>query len=114
MTWIEFLIIVLLLAVLLFLVYYYFRGMTGEVSLRRPMESRIDEYLDRRFESMIEEYSLARGARVQGFRKVNTPVLSESEERARSLKAAGEELSATIGDLDRRLDALEREMAGAK
>ncbi|MDD1655880.1 MAG: hypothetical protein LUO87_00690 [Methanomicrobiales archaeon] len=112
MTLLEFLVIILLVGILLFLVYYYFRGSSGKVSIRKPMESRIDEYLDRRFESIIEEYSLVRSSQLQGFRQVNTPFLDESEVRAHALEQAETDLSTTLDDLDRRLDALEHEMVG--
>jgi hypothetical protein len=114
MTWLEFLVVVLLLGILLFLVYYYFRGSSGKVSLRKPMESRIDEYLDRRFESIIQEYSLVRSAQLQGFKQTNAPLLDDSENRAHALEKAEADLTATLTDLDKRLDALEHEVVGTK
>ena len=114
MTWLEFLALLLLVGVLFFLIYYYFRGAKGNIELRRPMESRVDEYLDRRFESIIEEYSLVRSPRLQGFRQLNDPLLAEDEERVQALKKAEEELNTTLDDLGKRLDALEHEMAVPK
>jgi hypothetical protein len=114
MTWLEALVIILLIGILLLLVYYYFRGSSGKVSIRRPMESRIDEYLDRRFESIIQEYSLVRTSQLQGFKELNSPLLDESETRAHSLEKAESDLSATLDDLNRRLDALEHEGTGTK
>jgi hypothetical protein len=111
MTWLEFLVILLLVGIMFFLIYYYFRGAKGNIELRRPMESRVDEYLDRRFESIIEEYSLVRTPRLQGFRQLNEPLLAENEGRAQALKKAEEELNTTLDDLGKRLEALEHEMA---
>ncbi|MDD1653717.1 MAG: hypothetical protein LUQ64_04145 [Methanomicrobiales archaeon] len=114
MTWAEFLVILLLVGILLFLTYYFFRGAKGDISLRKPMESRIDEYLDRRFESIIQEYSLVRTPQLQAFKEMNAPLLDESEVRAHSLEKAETDLSATLDDLDRRLDALEHEVVVKK
>ena len=93
------------------IVYWFFRGAKGELSLARPVESRVDEYLDRRFESIIEEYSLVRTPQLQGFRQLNEPVLAEGEARVQALRKAEEELNATLDDLSKRLDALEKQMA---
>ena len=114
MTWLEALALILLVGIMFFLIYYYFRGAKGNIELRRPMESRVDEYLDRRFESIIEEYSLVRTPQAEGFRKLNDPLLAETEGRAQALKKAEEELTASLDDIDKRLDALEHEMAVPK
>ena len=111
MTWLEALALILLVGILFFLIYYYFRGAQGNIELRRPMESRVDEYLDRRFESIIQEYSLVRTPQVQGFRQLNEPLLADSEGRVQALKQAEEELNGTLDDLSKRLDALEHEVA---
>ncbi|MDD1668141.1 MAG: hypothetical protein LUO96_06710 [Methanomicrobiales archaeon] len=114
MTWLEALVIILLVGIMFFLIYYYFRGAKGNIELRRPMESRVDEYLDRRFESIIEEYSLVRSPKLQGFRQLNEPLLAEDEARVQALRKAEAELDATLSDLGKRLDALEHEMAVPK
>lgn len=111
MTWLEALALILLVGIMFFLIYYYFRGAKGNIELRRPMESRVDEYLDRRFESIIEEYSLVRSPRVQGFRQLNEPILAEDEGRVQALKQAEKELDTTLNELAQRLDALEKQMA---
>jgi hypothetical protein len=111
MTWLEALALILLVGIMFFLIYYYFRGAKGNIELRRPMESRVDEYLDRRFESIIEEYSLVRSPRVQGFRQLNEPLLAEDEGRVQALKQAEKELDTTLNELAQRLDALEKQMA---
>jgi hypothetical protein len=114
MTWLEALALLLIVGIMFFLIYYYFRGAKGNIELRRPMESRVDEYLDRRFESIIEEYSLVRTPRLQGFRQLNEPLLAEDEARVQGLKKAEEDLTTTLDDLGKRLDALEHEMAVPK
>jgi hypothetical protein len=114
MTWLEALVIILLVGIMFFLIYYYFRGAQGNIELRRPMESRVDEYLDRRFESIIEEYSLVRTPQVQGFRQLNEPLVADGEARVQALKKAEEDLGASLDDLGKRLDALEHEMAVPK
>ncbi len=111
MTWLEALALILLVGIMFFLIYYYFRGAKGNIELRRPMESRVDEYLDRRFESIIEEYSLVRSPRVQGFRQLNEPLLAEDEARVQALKQAEKELDTTLDELAQRLDTLEKQMA---
>ena len=58
MTPLEAALIIIVVAILLFFIYYYWKGAKGDISLARPVESRVDEYLDRRFELMIEEWSL--------------------------------------------------------
>jgi len=69
MTPLEAALMVIIVAILLFVIYYYWRGVKGDVSLRRPMESRVDEYLDRRFEMMIDEWSLVTRTKLQSFRQ---------------------------------------------
>ena len=39
----TFVLLVIILCVVLFLVYYFFRGAQGNISLTRPVESRVDE-----------------------------------------------------------------------
>ena len=51
MTPLEAALIIIVVAILLFFIYYYWKGAKGDVSLARPVESRVDEYLDRRFET---------------------------------------------------------------
>ena len=111
MTWLEALALILLVGIIFFLIYYYFRGATGNIELRRPVESRVDEYLDRRFESIIEEYSLVRTPQVQGFRQLNDPLLADDEARVQAIRKADEELSTTLDDLGKRLDSLEQKTA---
>lgn len=108
MTPLEAVLIIIVVAILLFLIYYYWRGAKGEVSLSRPMESRVDEYLDRRFELMIEEWSLVSRARLQSFRQSKDQVLLANEEKVASLKDFSETMENSLKTLEERLDALEK------
>jgi len=108
MTPLEAVLIIIIVAILLFLIYYYWRGAKGEVSLSRPMESRVDEYLDRRFELMIEEWSLVSRARLQSFRQSKDQVLLANEEKVASLKDFSETMENSLKTLEERLDALEK------
>ncbi|HNI41116.1 MAG TPA: hypothetical protein PLM60_08360 [Methanoregulaceae archaeon] len=108
MTPLEAVLIIIIVAILLFLIYYYWRGAKGEVSLARPVESRVDEYLDRRFELMIEEWSLVSRARLQSFRQSKDQVLLANEEKVASLKDFSETMENSLKTLEERLDALEK------
>lgn len=108
MTPLEAVLIIILVAILLFLIYYYWRGAKGEVSLARPVESRVDEYLDRRFELMIEEWSLVSRARLQSFRQSKDQVLLANEEKVASLKDFSDTMENSLKTLEERLDALEK------
>lgn len=108
MTPLEAVLIIIVVAILLFLIYYYWRGAKGEVSLARPVESRVDEYLDRRFELMIEEWSLVSRARLQSFRQSKDQVLLANEEKVASLKDFSETMENSLKTLEERLDALEK------
>ncbi len=108
MTPLEAVLIIIVVAILLFLIYYYWRGAKGEVSLARPVESRVDEYLDRRFELMIEEWSLVSRARLQSFRQSKDQVLLANEEKVASLKDFSETMESSLKTLEERLDALEK------
>ncbi|HQN90633.1 MAG TPA: hypothetical protein PLK36_11220 [Methanoregulaceae archaeon] len=108
MTPLEAVLIIIIVAILLFLIYYYWRGAKGEVSLARPVESRVDEYLDRRFELMIEEWSLVSRARLQSFRQSKDQVLLANEEKVASLKDFSDTMENSLKTLEERLDALEK------
>ncbi|HOU80375.1 MAG TPA: hypothetical protein PLE57_03895 [Methanoregulaceae archaeon] len=108
MTPLEAVLIIIIVAILLFLIYYYWRGAKGEVSLARPVESRVDEYLDRRFELMIEEWSLVSRARLQSFRQSKDQVLLANEEKVASLKDFSDTMESSLKTLEERLDALEK------
>lgn len=113
MTPIEIALIVVLAFIVLFLVYFFLRGSTGKVSLSRPVESRVDEYLDRRFERMIEEWSLVRRPALQSFKRERNEALDRDEQQIQNLKEFEHEMNATLQELEGRLNALE-ETLGSK
>jgi len=109
MTPLEAVLIIIIVAILLFLIYYYWRGAKGEVSLARPVESRVDEYLDRRFELMIDEWSLVSRARLQSFRKSKDQTLEANEAKVASLKTFSDTMEENLKQLETRLDTLEKQ-----
>jgi len=107
----EFIILVLVLCVTLFLVYYFFRGQKGDISLARPVESRVDEYLDRRFQSMVEEWELVSHPKLQKFREQSNKEIEGNEARLAELKDYEAGMQTTLTSLEARLDTLEKELA---
>jgi len=113
MTPLEAALIIILVAVVLFVIYYYWKGTKGGLSLTRPMESRVDEYLDRRFELMIDEWSLVSRARLQSFRNSKDQTLEADEVKVASLKTFSETMDQKLKQLETRLETLEKQ-AGMK
>jgi hypothetical protein len=109
MTPLEAALLVIVVAILLFVIYYYWKGAKGEVSLARPVESRVDEYLDRRFELMIEEWSLISRARLQSFKQSKESTLAASEGIMESLWEFRKNMAENLNQLEERLDALEKQ-----
>jgi hypothetical protein len=109
MTPLEAALIIIVVAILLFFIYYYWKGAKGDVSLARPVESRVDEYLDRRFELMIEEWSLVSRAKLQSFRQSKDQILEANEGKVASLKDFSETMEGSLKNLEDRLDALEKQ-----
>ena len=109
MTPLEAALIIIVVAILLFFIYYYWKGAKGDVSLARPVESRVDEYLDRRFEMMIEEWSLVSRAKLQSFRQSKDQILESNEGKVASLKDFSETMEGSLKKLEDRLDALEKQ-----
>jgi len=107
----EFIIIVIILCALIFLIYYFIRGAKGDVSLTRPVESRVDEYLDRRFQSMVEEWQLVSHPKLQKFKEQRSKGIEQDEARLAELKNYESAMQATLVSLEARLDALEKELA---
>jgi hypothetical protein len=107
----EFIILVLVLCTTIFLVYYFFRGQKGNISLTRPVESRIDEYLDRRFQSMVEEWELVSHEKLDTFRARNYRTIEQDEARVSELKNYEAAMQTTLTSLEARLDNLEKELA---
>lgn len=113
MTAAEVLLFLVILGIILFVVYYFLRGSSGRVEITRPIESRIDEYLDQRFETLIAEWRLISRSRVRRFESEHHPQLQEDESRMAELKAFESQMKATLDGLEERLDVLEKEMAKA-
>jgi len=107
----TFIILVLILCAVLFMVYYFFRGAKGDLSLARPVESRVDEYLDRRFQSMVEEWELVSRPRLQNFKEQNFKEIESNEARLAELKSYEAGMQTTLTSLETRLDTLEKELA---
>ena len=107
----EFIILVLILCATIFLVYYFFRGQKGDISLARPIESRIDEYLDRRFQSIVDEWQLVSHPRLQTFREKQLREIENDETRLAELKNYESSMQNTLVSLEARLDTLEKELA---
>ena len=107
----EFIIIVICLCALIFLIYYFIRGAKGNISLARPVESRVDEYLDRRFQSMVEEWQLVSQPKLQQFKEQRYKELEKDEARLAELMKYDSEMQATLVNLETRLDTVEKELA---
>jgi hypothetical protein len=106
----TFIILVFILCATIFLVYYFFRGTKGNISLTRPIESRVDEYLDRRFQSMVEEWQLVSHSRLQTFKEQRTQEIEQDEARLSELKSYETGMQTTLQSLEARLDTLEKEL----
>jgi phytoene/squalene synthetase len=106
-----FILLVLILCVTAFIVYYFFRGAQGNISLARPVESRVDEYLDRRFQSMVEEWQLVSHPELRKFTDGRSRDLDQDEARLAELKNYETGMQTTLVSLEARLDTLEKELA---
>lgn len=104
----EVLLILAIAGVLGYIIHYFFQGSSGKISIRHPVESRIDEYLDRKFEDMIHEWTLVRKSRLQGFKSQRNEELVHNEEHLRMLKEYNREMAVTLHELENRLDQLEK------
>jgi hypothetical protein len=109
MTPFEAALIIIIVVILLLFIYYYWKGTKGDVALTRPVESRVDEYLDRRFELMIEEWSLVSRTKLQSFRQSKDQILETNEAKVASLKDFSDTMEDGLKKLEDRLDALEKQ-----
>jgi hypothetical protein len=107
----EFVILIAILATVAFIVYWFLRGSSGKISITRPVESRVDEYLDRRFQNLIEEWQLVTQPKLAGFKDRHYPELVEDESRMAEVKRYESEMQEILQKLEGRLDALEKELA---
>jgi hypothetical protein len=108
----EIILILIILGLIAFVIYYFFRGSAGNVSISRPMESRVDEYMDRRFDAVMEEYSLITKPRLKSYKAEKEVPLARDESRVTALKQFEDDMTSTLTEMETRLDALEKELAG--
>jgi hypothetical protein len=109
MTILEGILILIIIALIAIVIYWYVKGTSGPISLTRPVESRVDEYLDRRFEMMIDEWALQDKEQVRAFRTVKDPILAGEEARINALKSFREQMTDNLSRLEDRLNALENQ-----
>lgn len=114
MTLIEILLIILIILILLFLLFWFFQGTTGRISLRRPVESRVDEYLDRRFAQLVEDYGVVRRPKLNRFKEERGSALDTDAQKIAEIKQFESGFSENLSDLEARLDALERSFDSKK
>ncbi len=107
----EFIIILVILGVVIYLIYYFLHGTRGKISLTRPVESRVDEYLDRRFQSIVEEWQLVTQTRLQTFRQKENKELEQDEARLENLKKFESATLDSLQTMETRLDTVEKELA---
>jgi Rad3-related DNA helicase len=107
----EFIIILVIIGAVACIVYYYLRGSSGKVSLTRPVESRVDEYLDRKFESMVQEWELVTQPKLQRFVEQRENELGQDEARLKEIREFESEMQGSLEKLEARLDAVEKEFA---
>jgi hypothetical protein len=111
MEWLEFLVIIIFIGAAFFLIYYYFRGAKGDIALTRPVESRVDEYLDRRFENLVDEWQLIDQQKLQRFKEQKSKELEQDEARITDLKKFELDLESSLTKLETRLDNIEKGLA---
>ena len=107
----EFLIIAIILCALIFIIYYFIRGAKGDISMARPVESRVDEYLDRRFQSIVEEWQLVNQPKLQIFKEQKYKELEQDEARLADLKKFEADMQDSLVKMEARLDSVEKELA---
>jgi hypothetical protein len=114
MTPLEIILTILVIVVIVLAIYFFFKGKQGKITLTRPVESRVDEYLDRRFESLVTEYALVRTPAVNRFKTQHEPVLDQNEAKVSELQGFEKEINNTLSRMEDRLDNLEHELEGTK
>lgn len=111
MDWLEFLVIIIFIGAAFFLIYYYFLGAKGDLSVTRPIESRVDEYLDRRFENLVDEWQLIDQQKLQRFKEQKSKEFGQDEARITDLKKFEMNLETSLTKLETRLDNIEKGLA---
>src|SRR5512136_2298790 len=107
----EFIVVVIVLLAIILVVYYYTKGAKGDIALSRPVESRVDEYLDRRFAQMVDEWELVSNPRLRTFKDQHIKEIEGDEARILELKNYESWMQTTLGSMEARLDTLEKELA---
>jgi hypothetical protein len=72
------------------------------------MESRVDEYLDRRFESLVEEWQLIDHPKLQRFKEQKSKELEQDEARLADIKKFELDLETSLTKMESRLDGIEK------
>jgi len=111
MTILETILAILLIVVIVIAIYFYFKGSRGKLSITSPVESRVDEYLDRRFESLVTEWALIRTPTVTLFKSQNEPVLEQNDAKVSEIQTFEREISSTLSRMEDRLELLEKELS---
>jgi len=86
MTLIEILLIILIVLIVAFILFWFFQGSSAKISMRRPVESRVDEYLDRRFAKLIDEFGVVRRPEVKRFKEERNAVFDADEAQIKDLR----------------------------
>ena len=114
MTLLEILLIILILLIIAFLLFWFFQGSSRKISFRRPVESRVDEYLDRRFAQLVEEWGVVRRPTLKRFKEKHNSALNSDEEKITEMKQFESEFVENLSSLEARLDALEKSLDSKK
>lgn len=109
MTVLEVILAILLIVVIVIALYFYFKGSRGKLSITSPVESRVDEYLDRRFESLATEWALVRTPAVNRFKDQHEPVLDQDEAKISEIQTFEREINNTLSRMEDRIDHLEKD-----
>jgi archaellum component FlaC len=75
------------------------------------VESRVDEYLDRRFESLVDEWELVNQPKLQKFKEQKSKEIEQDEIRLADLKKFELDLENSLTKLEGRLDGIEKGLA---
>ena len=110
LTLLDAILVIIVIAIVAFMLYYLLRGSKGSIEITRPIESRVDEYLDRKFEDIIERWSLVTQPRLLAFRQRAGQMAGAEEKRLEGLKSYEVEMTTTLARLEERLDALEKDL----
>jgi hypothetical protein len=111
MTILEAILTILVIVLIVIAIYFYFKGSKGKLSITSPVESRVDEYLDRRFESLVTEWAMVRTPALKRFKAQHEPALDQNEAKVSEIQAFEREINNTLSGMEDRLDHLEKELS---